>query len=79
MENSSFWFCSVVFSSYTETDPVVIASDGVEKFKDEGFEIIIIDTSGRHKQEDSLFEEMLQVSNVTVSDHMAFIVHCQYQ
>jgi hypothetical protein len=53
--------------SYTEVDPVVIAKDGVEKFKQEGFEIIIIDTSGRHKQEDALFEEMLQISNAIVS------------
>lgn len=56
--------------SYTEVDPVVIAMDGVEQFKKEGFEIIIIDTSGRHKQEDSLFEEMLQISNVCVSIKM---------
>lgn len=48
-------------------DPVVIAAEGVEKFKAENFEIIIVDTSGRHKQEDSLFEEMLQVSNAVVS------------
>lgn len=53
--------------SYTEMDPVVIAAEGVEKFKAENFEIIIVDTSGRHKQEDSLFEEMLQVSNAVVS------------
>lgn len=53
--------------SYTEMDPVVIAAEGVEKFKSENFEIIIVDTSGRHKQEDSLFEEMLQVSNAVVS------------
>lgn len=53
--------------SYTEMDPVVIAAEGVEKFKGENFEIIIVDTSGRHKQEDSLFEEMLQVSNAVVS------------
>ena len=53
--------------SYTETDPVVIAQEGVEKFKSENFEIIIVDTSGRHKQADSLFEEMLQVSNAIVS------------
>jgi hypothetical protein len=44
----------------------VIAQEGVDKFRDENFEIIIVDTSGRHKQEDSLFEEMLEVSNVTV-------------
>lgn len=47
--------------SYTETDPVVIAQEGVERFKKENYEIIIVDTSGRHKQEESLFEEMLQV------------------
>ena len=55
------------FVSYTESDPVIIAQDGVEKFKAENFDIIIIDTSGRHKQEDSLFEEMLQLQNATVS------------
>ena len=32
----------------------------------QGFEIIIVDTSGRHKQEDSLFEEMLAVKNSLV-------------
>ena len=60
-------FCFILPHSYTEVDPVVIAADGVEKFQTEGFEIIIVDTSGRHKQEDSLFEEMLQVSNAVVS------------
>ena len=49
---------------------MVIAADGVDKFKDEHFEIIIVDTSGRHKQEDSLFEEMLQVSNATVGSQI---------
>ena len=53
-------------SSYTEVDPVVIAREGVDMFKAENFEIIIVDTSGRHKQEDFLFEEMLQLSNAVV-------------
>lgn len=52
---------------------MVIAQDGVEMFKKEGFEIIIVDTSGRHKQEESLFEEMLQVSNAIVS---TVIMYC---
>lgn len=56
-----------LLNSYTEMDPVIIASEGVDKFKNENFEIIIVDTSGRHKQEDSLFEEMLQVANAIVS------------
>lgn len=52
--------------SYTEVDPVVIAQEGVDMFKSENFEFIVVDTSGRHKQEDSLFEEMLQVANAVV-------------
>ena len=31
-------------TSYTEMDPVVIAQEGVEKFKSDNFEIIIVDT-----------------------------------
>lgn len=61
----SFW---VAIFSYTETDPVAIATEGVEKFKNEGFEIIIVDTSGRHKQEVELFEEMKQIAAGVVSD-----------
>jgi len=38
------------YGSYTEADPVVIATEGVNMFKEEGFEIIIVDTSGRHYQ-----------------------------
>ena len=47
--------------SDTEADPVKIAEDGVKEFKAEGIEIIIVDTSGRHKQQADLFEEMEQV------------------
>ena len=43
-------------------------------FKNEGFEMIIVDTSGRHKQEDSLFEEMLAVSNAIDPDNVIFVM-----
>uniref|UniRef100_A0A674MGQ0 Signal recognition particle 54 kDa protein n=1 Tax=Takifugu rubripes TaxID=31033 RepID=A0A674MGQ0_TAKRU len=62
------------YGSYTEMDPVVIATEGVDKFKMENFEIIIVDTSGRHKQEDSLFEEMLQVSNAVQPDNIVYVM-----
>jgi signal recognition particle GTPase len=52
--------------SYTESDPAVVAQEGVDQFKEQKFEIIIVDTSGRHKQEAALFEEMKQVAAVTV-------------
>lgn len=40
----------------------MIAAQGVAKFKKERFEVIIVDTSGRHKQESELFQEMVQIS-----------------
>ena len=45
--HNEFQYCHDHFlfsSSYTEMDPVVIAQEGVDKFKQENFEIIIVDT-----------------------------------
>ena len=70
-------WCTLCYNgifSYTEIDPVVLAADGVEKFKNENFEIIIVDTSGRHKQEASLFEEMLSVYQTIVS--ALYLLYC---
>jgi signal recognition particle subunit SRP54 len=54
------------YGSYTETDPVKVAQEGVQSFKKEGYDIILVDTSGRHKQEQALFQEMQQVAEVVV-------------
>ncbi|KAI1704457.1 SRP54-type protein, GTPase domain-containing protein [Ditylenchus destructor] len=62
------------YGNCNEVDPVVIAAEGVEMFKNNGFELIIVDTSGRHKQEASLFEEMLQVSNAVTPDNVIFVM-----
>ncbi|ORX99592.1 signal recognition particle protein [Basidiobolus meristosporus CBS 931.73] len=62
------------FGSYTETDPVQLAMEGVEKFKKDNFEIIIVDTSGRHKQETELFEEMKQISAVVKPNSTIFVM-----
>ncbi|CAO3649228.1 unnamed protein product [Cunninghamella echinulata] len=62
------------YGSYTETDPVAIALEGVEKFKNDKFEIIIVDTSGRHKQEIELFEEMKQISAAVEPDSTIFVM-----
>lgn len=57
-----------------EFDPVKIVSDGLAKFKKENFEIIVIDTSGRHKQESELFEEMKQIARVSNPDNVVFVM-----
>lgn len=61
------------YGSLTQTDPVVVARDGVEKFKKERFEIIIVDTSGRHHQEDALFAEMVEIQSA-VQPHQTIMV-----
>jgi signal recognition particle subunit SRP54 len=38
----------------------------VERFKKENCDLIIVGTSGQHKQEAALFEEIRQVSEATV-------------
>lgn len=62
------------YGSYTERDPVQIAADGVEMFRREKFEVIIVDTSGRHKQETALFEEMQEVAKAVNPDESIFVM-----
>ncbi|KAL6176710.1 hypothetical protein ACLB2K_053343 [Fragaria x ananassa] len=62
------------YGSYMESDPVKIAVEGVETFKKENCDLIIVDTSGRHKQEAALFEEMRQVSEATKPDLVVFVM-----
>ncbi|KAJ3276003.1 Signal recognition particle [Terramyces sp. JEL0728] len=62
------------FGSYSESDPVALALEGVEKFKKEHFEIIIVDTSGRHRQETELFAEMKQIADVINPDNVIFVL-----
>jgi len=62
------------YGSHSETDPVKIAGDGVRTFKKEKYDIIIVDTSGRHKQEHALFVEMKQVADVVNPDEVVFVM-----
>lgn len=62
------------YGSYTETDPVTIAVEGVEAFKKDKYELIIVDTSGRHKQETALFDEMQQIQEAINPDDVIFVM-----
>lgn len=61
------------YGSYTATDPAKVAREGLETFKKE-YDMIIVDTSGRHKQEDALFEEMQQVAEAIKPDNIIFVM-----
>lgn len=62
------------YGDIAETDPVKLARDGVDKFRSEGYDLIVVDTSGRHKQEDALFMEMQQVAEAVNPDDIIFVM-----
>lgn len=62
------------FGSLTSTDPASVAAEGVAKFKKERFEIIIVDTSGRHRQEKDLFDEMTQIQTAIKPDQTIMVL-----
>ncbi|KAE8145439.1 signal recognition particle protein SRP54 [Aspergillus avenaceus] len=62
------------YGSLTQTDPAMVAAEGVAKFKKERFEIIIVDTSGRHKQEEELFTEMTQIQTAVTPDQTILVL-----
>lgn len=62
------------YGSLTQTDPAVVAADGVSKFKKDRFDIIIVDTSGRHRQEEDLFEEMTQIQTAIKPDQTILVL-----
>ena len=62
------------YGSLTQTDPAVVAAEGVARFRKEKFEIIIVDTSGRHQQEESLFSEMVEIQNAIKPDQTIMVL-----
>lgn len=65
---------NVPFFGSSEIDPVKVALQGVEKFKKEKFDLILIDTSGRHTQENDLFNEMDDLVKSVDPDNIIFVI-----
>ena len=55
-------------------DPVEIAVNGVEYFKSKKYNLIIIDTAGRHKQEEALLNEMEAMFEKIKPDEVMFVI-----
>ena len=62
------------YGSLTQSDPAVVATEGVARFKKEKFEIIIVDTSGRHEQEKDLFAEMEHIQAAIKPDQTIMVL-----
>ncbi|KAH0484429.1 MAG: hypothetical protein KVP17_002216, partial [Porospora cf. gigantea B] len=62
------------YGNDSETDPAVLAREGVEIFRKEHYNYIIVDTSGRHKQEAALFREVQVVYEAVKPDDVIFVL-----
>jgi signal recognition particle subunit SRP54 len=63
-----------VYGDPGEKNPERIVRDGVDKLRKEKFDIILIDTAGRHKDEKALMEEMKRLSEVIKPDEILLAI-----
>ena len=61
-----------IYGNPKEKNPVKIAKEGLKQFKD--YEIVIIDTAGRHKEEKSLIEEMKRLEKAIKPDEVMLVI-----
>ena len=63
-----------VYGEEESKDAVEIATNGLEHFKEQNLDVVIIDTAGRHKEETSLLEEMREMHKVATSDLVLLVI-----
>lgn len=57
-----------------DPDPVKVTKKGVSHFRKQDYEIILVDTSGRHTQEKELFTEMQNIVSSVSFDNIVFVM-----
>lgn len=55
-------------------DSVKLAIEGVNYFKSQGFDLIIVDTAGRHKEEKGLLKEMKEIAEAIKPDEIMLVI-----
>lgn len=63
-----------VYGEESSKDAVAIVKNGLEHFKPQNLDILIIDTAGRHKEEAGLLQEMNDMYNVATPDLVLLII-----
>jgi len=63
-----------VYGEEQNKDAVGIVTDGLEYFRQQGIDIIVIDTAGRHKEETSLLAEMNSMYKVAKPDLVLLVI-----
>jgi signal recognition particle subunit SRP54 len=63
-----------VFGRADAEDSIELAKQGVERFRQEGLDLIIVDSAGRHRKEEALMEEMRQIAQAIKPDEVMLVV-----
>ena len=63
-----------VFLEENEKDAVKIAEDALRKAKEEGYEVLIVDTAGRLHIDEEMLEEARRIKEKVVPDETLFVV-----
>ncbi|KXA97483.1 signal recognition particle [candidate division MSBL1 archaeon SCGC-AAA259I09] len=63
-----------VYGDQDGRDAVEISKNGVEKFKEESKDIILVDTAGRHQEEEALMDEMKEISGEINPDEVILVI-----
>ncbi len=63
-----------VFGEEQNSDAVAIARNGLDHFKDQNLDVIIIDTAGRHKEEEGLLQEMSEMYKAATPDLVLLVI-----
>jgi signal recognition particle subunit SRP54 len=63
-----------VFGDENNKDAVQIVKDGLNYYKSQNMDVILIDTAGRHKEESGLLEEMNAMYKVAIPDLVLLVI-----
>ncbi len=63
-----------VYGEERAEDSIKVALNGVRYFDQQGFDLAIVDTAGRHKDEASLLKEMEELANALNPDHVVLVI-----
>ncbi len=63
-----------IYGDPNEKNPEKIVRTGVEKLRSEKYNVVLVDTAGRHKDEKALMEEMKNLSDVVKPDEILLAI-----
>ncbi|MEM4296869.1 MAG: signal recognition particle receptor subunit alpha [Nitrososphaerota archaeon] len=63
-----------VYGELNSSNPIEIAKNGVKELTGRDVDVIIIDTAGRHKEQDSLMDEMKQLEKALHPDENILVI-----